>query len=73
MKTMTCKQLAGACNQTFSAVSFNEIAAMSQQHGKEMLQQGDQAHIDAMNEIGNLKKRKHSSTIKEKNLIFIRR
>ncbi|ANU22140.1 DUF1059 domain-containing protein [Planococcus donghaensis] len=52
MKTMTCKQLAGACDQPFSANSFEEIAKKSQQHGKEMFQQGDQAHLDAMNNMG---------------------
>ena len=26
MKTMTCNQLGGACNQTFSAETFDEIA-----------------------------------------------
>lgn len=54
MKTMTCRQLAGACDQSFSADSFEEIAAKSQQHGKEMFQQEDQAHLDAMSDMGKL-------------------
>jgi hypothetical protein len=32
MKSMTCKQLAGACDVVFTAVSFEEISAQSQQH-----------------------------------------
>ncbi|WP_276371758.1 DUF1059 domain-containing protein [Chryseolinea sp. H1M3-3] len=51
MKTMTCKQLGGACNQTFSANTFDEIAMMVSKHAREMVQQGDAAHIAAMNEM----------------------
>ena len=51
MKTMTCKQLGGACDQTFSANTFDEIAMMVSKHAREMVQQGDAAHITAMNEM----------------------
>jgi hypothetical protein len=51
MKTMTCKQLGGACNQIFSANTFDEIAMMVSKHAREMVQQGDAAHIEAMNEM----------------------
>ena len=51
MKTMTCKELGGACNQAFSANTFDEIAMMVSKHAREMVQQGDGAHIDAMNEM----------------------
>jgi len=51
MKTMTCKQLGGACNQIFSANTFDEIAMMVSKHAREMVQQGDVAHIEAMNEM----------------------
>lgn len=51
MKTMTCKELGGACDQTFSANTFDEIAMMVSKHAREMVQQGDAAHIDAMNEM----------------------
>jgi hypothetical protein len=53
MKTMTCKELGGACNQTFSADTFDEIAMMVSKHAREMVQQGDKAHIDPMNEMRN--------------------
>jgi predicted small metal-binding protein len=53
MKTMTCKQLGGACDQTFTANSFDEIAMMVSKHAREMVQQGDVAHIEAMNEMRN--------------------
>jgi hypothetical protein len=51
MKTMTCKQLGGSCSQTFSANTFDEIAMMVSKHAREMVQQGDAAHIEAMNEM----------------------
>ncbi len=51
MKTMNCKQLGGACDKQFHASSFEEIAEMSKQHGMEMFQQGDEAHLAAMNEM----------------------
>jgi predicted small metal-binding protein len=51
MKTMTCKQLGGACDQPFNANTFDEIAMMVSKHAREMVQQGDAAHIDAMNEM----------------------
>ena len=51
MKTMTCKQLGGACDMRFSAETFEEMVAMSKQHGMEMFQKGDAAHLAAMNQI----------------------
>jgi hypothetical protein len=51
MKKMTCLQLGGACNQSFRAESFDEIAMMVSKHAREMVQQGDAAHIHAMNEM----------------------
>ena len=51
---MSCKQLGGACDKKFHANSFEEIAEMSKQHGMEMLQKQDAAHLTAMNEIQQL-------------------
>lgn len=48
MKSMTCNQLGGACEIEFSAESFDEIAALSQQHGKEMFGANDSVHMQAM-------------------------
>jgi hypothetical protein len=45
---MTCKQLGFACDQVFSAASFDEIAELSKQHGMQMFQQKDEAHLKAM-------------------------
>lgn len=51
MKTMTCKQLGGACEKEFHANSFEEITEMAKQHGMEMFQKKDKAHLESMNEI----------------------
>lgn len=56
MKTMTCRQLGGACDKAFHADSFEEIAGMSKQHGMEMFQKKDGAHLKAMNEMQELMK-----------------
>lgn len=54
MKTMKCNQLGGACEKIFHANSFDEIAEMSKQHGMEMFQEKDEAHLKAMNEMQEL-------------------
>ena len=51
MKTMTCKQLGGACDIKFHGKTFEEIAELSKKHGMEMYEKGDEEHIKAMNEI----------------------
>jgi succinate dehydrogenase/fumarate reductase flavoprotein subunit len=51
MKTMTCKQLGGACEKAFQAETFEKIAELSKQHGMEMFKQGDEAHLKAMQEM----------------------
>ena len=54
MKTMSCKQLGGACNKEFHADTFEEIAEMSKKHGMEMFQKNDELHLKAMNEMQEL-------------------
>lgn len=51
MKTLTCKQLGGACDHAFHAETFEDMAAQSQQHGREMWQQGDADHMKAMQDM----------------------
>lgn len=54
MKTMTCKQLGGACDKAFNAETFEEMAALSKQHGMEMFQKKDDAHLNAMKKMQEL-------------------
>ena len=51
MKTMTCKQMGGACDETFSANSFEEMAELSKAHGMKMMQKQDAAHLKIMGEM----------------------
>ena len=54
MKTMTCKQLGGACGKEFHANTFDEMAELSKNHGMEMFQKGDTDHLKAMEEMKGL-------------------
>ena len=79
MKTMTCKQLGGACDQTFSANTFEEVASLSKEHGKKMFKINDAAHLEAMRsmqllmetpmqcKIGLKKRNRHSMHFSEIN------
>ncbi|AOW15050.1 hypothetical protein LPB72_21190 [Hydrogenophaga crassostreae] len=49
MKTMTCRQLGGACDKAFSGNTFEDLADLSKQHAMEMLQRNDANHMVAMN------------------------
>lgn len=54
MKTMTCRQLGGACDLEFRGETFEQIAALSQQHGMDMLEGQDAAHLEAMRAMREL-------------------
>jgi len=54
MKTMTCKQLGGACDVEFHAETFEQMAEQSKKHGMEMYQKSDEAHIKVMNNMKEL-------------------
>jgi predicted small metal-binding protein len=48
MKTMTCRDLGGACDIKLQAETFGEILELSMQHGIEMMQQNDESHTKAI-------------------------
>ena len=54
MKTMTCKQLGGACDKTFTANTFEEMGELSKIHGIEMFKTGDKDHLAAMADMSEL-------------------
>jgi len=54
MKTMTCKELGGACDKEFHAETFEEIAEMSKNQGMEMMT--DEEHQKAMQAMMELMK-----------------
>lgn len=63
MKTMTCKQLGGACDLEFHGNTFDEIAEKSKQHGMEMFQKSDEAHLKAMEKMRALMKTPNSDVM----------
>lgn len=65
MKTMTCNELGGACEKTFSAETFEEIQEQSKQHGMEMFQKQDQPHIDAMHKMRELMQTSDSAAMQK--------
>ena len=54
MKTMTCKQLGGACDKVFQAETFDEMAEQSRAHGMQMFQEGDAVHMKVIQEMMEL-------------------
>jgi hypothetical protein len=56
MKTMTCKQLGGACDMALHANTFEEMAQLSRAHAMEMMNKNDIPHIQAMENMKNLMK-----------------
>ena len=65
MKTMTCKQLGGACDMEFHANTFDEISDMSKQHGMEMFQKNDEPHLQAMHKMRELMQSPDSNAMQE--------
>ena len=56
MKTMSCRQLGGACDKEFRAETFEAMAELSKQHGMEMFQIQDAEHLGAMQKMKELMK-----------------
>ncbi len=56
MKSKTCTQLGGACEQDFSSETFDDLAVPSQQHAKEMFGANDGPHLVAMKNTMELMK-----------------
>lgn len=54
MRTMTCKQLGGACDKEFRADTFTDMARQSEEHGREMFEQQDPDHLEAMKKMERL-------------------
>lgn len=54
MKTMTCRQLGGACDLEFQAETFDKMETLSKNHGMEMFKKGDKPHLDAMQKMKQL-------------------
>lgn len=51
MKTMTCQQLGGPCDLELSGETADEVIKKQDQHLKDMVAAGDEAHVPARNEM----------------------
>ncbi len=51
MKTMTCKQLGGPCEFEHRGSTADEVIKSQDQHLKDMVAGGDQAHEPARNDM----------------------
>ena len=51
MKTMTCKQLGGVCDEEFHAETLEEMGEMAKKHAMEMAEKGDKRYIEKMEEM----------------------
>jgi hypothetical protein len=47
MKTMTCQQMGGPCQQAFQGESADDVINQQDQHLKDMVAAGDEAHVPA--------------------------
>ena len=65
MKTMTCKQLHGPCDELIHGETADEMMKNSQKHGMEMVAKGDKLHIDAMEAMKNQHTNMKPEAIKE--------
>jgi hypothetical protein len=54
MKTMTCKQLGGVCDEAFQGESFEQVAELAKNHGMGMFLKADESHMRAMVEMKEL-------------------
>jgi hypothetical protein len=48
MKTMTCRQMGGPCDNQFQGTSADEVIKAQDAHLKEMVSKGDASHRDAL-------------------------
>jgi hypothetical protein len=51
MKTMTCKQLGGPCDVQLRGDTANDVIKAQDQHLKDMVTGGDEAHQGALKEM----------------------
>jgi hypothetical protein len=56
MKQATCRELRGACDEIITGETLEEMGEHSKQHVMRMVQAGDEAHKNAMNDMMMLSK-----------------
>jgi len=51
MKTMTCRQLGGACEQSYQGDTLQDLLEQNKLHMVEMMMQQDELHIEASRKV----------------------
>jgi hypothetical protein len=51
MKTMTCRQLGGPCDQPHQGNTANDVIKAQDKHLRQMVEQGDAAHAPALSDM----------------------
>jgi len=51
MRTMTCRQLGGACDLALHGETADEVIQAQDKHLKEVVAAGDEAHQSALNDM----------------------
>ncbi|WP_341253960.1 DUF1059 domain-containing protein [Euzebya pacifica] len=51
MKTMTCRDLGGPCDQRFAGKDHNEVIQAQDAHLKDVVAAGDETHRQALDEM----------------------
>ena len=65
MKTMTCKQLYGPCDDIIHGETAEEMMENSKKHAMEMATKGDQMHINAMKAMGEMHQSMDEAAVKQ--------
>jgi hypothetical protein len=51
MKTMTCKELGGPCDEAHHGTTADEVIKAQDHHLREVVERGDTTHQNALNEM----------------------
>ena len=56
MKTMTCKELGGACDEPITGNTPEEMGQNAKNHAMQQVREGEPAHVAAMGKLGKMSK-----------------
>ena len=65
MKTLTCRDLGGPCDEKITGDSFGEIGTKCHTHVMEQIQKGDTAHRDAADKMRTASPKEQKATMAE--------
>jgi hypothetical protein len=51
MKTMTCRQMGGACDLELSGETADDVIHLQDEHLEDVVATGDEAHVPARNDM----------------------